>query len=136
MDSLTLRELGFSDWHRFTNGVENLAPESKGVYAFRRPASIQLRRGLSDLTYLGRAMSDLRGSYHNIRHSLREYLHPGHSQRTKIRVGHRALEEEWEVSWMFTDRPDNIECDLLRRFFRDHDQLPPENKSWPPNCSH
>ena len=84
--------------------------------------------------YVGRAMSDKKGPYHNLRHALREYLHPGHSQRTKIRVGHRALEEGWEVSWMVTDLPDNTECELLRRFYREHHQLPQENKSWPPGC--
>jgi len=134
MDSQTLRALGFSEWHRFASGVESLAPESKGVYAFRSSALAELRKGASDIMYIGRAMSDLRGPYHNIRHALREYLHPGRGQRTKLRVGHRAEEQEWEVSWMFAEHPDGAECELLRRFYREHNQLPQENRNWPPGC--
>ena len=137
MDSNTLIELGFHEWLRVKVGVEKQAPQSKGVYAFRAPVPVKSERGSSDIMYIGRAMSERAGSYHNIRQSLREYLHPGHSrrpQRTKIRVGQKALEGGWEISWMLTDSPDKTECELLRRFYREHSQLPPENIRWPPGC--
>ena len=86
--------------------------------------------------YIGRAMSDMRGTrHHNIRHSLNEYLHPGHSNGTKRRAGGKVLAEGWQVSWMLTDSLDQMECHLLRLFYGEHAQLPPENKHWPPGCS-
>jgi hypothetical protein len=134
MDSTTLLRMGFCEWKPFKLGVQRLAPENKGVYAFRGPANIGLTRGSSDLVYVGRAMSDRRGRYHNIRHCLNEYLHPGHSQGTRIRIRDAALAFGYEVSWMTANQPDQLECQLLRAFHKDHGQLPPENRSWPPEC--
>lgn len=133
MDSTTLLNLGFCEWRPFKKVIE-MAPGNKGVYVFRSLSLLNLRIGSSDITYIGRAMSDRKGAYHNIKHSLKEYLHPGHGNRTKKRVGGKALAEGWQVSWMLTDSPDQMECDLLRRFYFDHGQLPAENKRWPSRC--
>ncbi|MGA3406125.1 MAG: hypothetical protein ABSD49_10390 [Candidatus Bathyarchaeia archaeon] len=130
MNSATLNDLGFHSWRRFTVGVETHAPSTVGVYAFRSPTAIILVKDSSDIMYIGRAM----GVVHNLRHALELYLRPGPSQRTKIRVGRKALEEAWEVSWMENDFPADAECKLLKRFHSDHGQLPPENKMWPENC--
>ena len=134
VDSNTLLSLGFCGWRPFQRGIEKLAPENKGVYVFRSVTSINLKIGSSDIAYIGRAMSDRKGAYHNIRHSLNEYLHPGYSNQTKIRVGQKALAEGWQVSWVLADSPDRIECQLLRRFYSEHGQLPVENKRWPQGC--
>ncbi len=134
MDSTTLLNLGFCERKPFKNAIQT-APETKGVYAFRSLSSPNLRIGSSDIAYVGRAMSDRKGAYHNIKYSLNEYLHPGYGNQTKKRVGEKALAEGWQVSWMLTDSPDQMECSLLRRFYHDHGQLPPENKRWPPRCS-
>jgi len=133
VDSITLLSLGFSEWRPFKKGIQ-LAPENKGVYVFRSLTSLNLRIGSSDIVYIGRAMSDRKGAYHNVKHSLNEYLHPGHSNQTKMRVGQKALAEGWQVTWMLNDSPDQMECHLLRRFYYEHGQLPPENKHWPPEC--
>jgi len=133
VDGTALLSLGFCEWEPLRKAVE-LAPEKKGIYVFRSLTSLNLRMGSSDITYMGRAMSDRRGAYHNIKHSLNEYLHPGYSNRTKKRVGQRALAEGWQVSWMLNDSPDRMECHLLRRFYYEHGQLPVENKRWPPGC--
>lgn len=131
MNSRTLNDMGFHDWVRFTKGlVETYVPTSQGVYSFRSPKPVILLKGTSDIMYIGRAM----GVVHNLRHALALYLKPGPSQRTKIRVGRKALEESWEVSWMENDSPASTECNLLRQFYSDHDQLPPQNKMWPENC--
>lgn len=137
MDSTTLLNLGFCEWEPFMKATVSAAPENKGVYAFRHSSPLDLTIGSSDITYIGRAMSDRKGPYHNIRHSLNEYLHPGRGStgnRTKQRVGGRALTEAWQVSWILTASPDQMECHLLRRFYYEHGQLPPENKRWPPGC--
>ena len=137
VDSTRLLKLGFHKWEAFEKTTIATAPENKGVYAFRGLSSLNLITGSSDITYIGRAMSDRKGAYHNIRHSLREYLHPGRGSKgnkTKQRVGERAPAEGWQVSWMPTPSPDRMECHLLRQFYHDHGQLPPENKRWPPAC--
>lgn len=130
MDSNTFLSLGFCDWQPFQKGIEKLAPENKGVYAYRRLTSLNLKVGSSDIMYIGRAM----GTFHHIKHCLNEYLHPGRSNRTKLRIRQRALDERWQVSWLLTDSPDQMECDLLRRFYNEHGQLPEENRAWPPGC--
>jgi hypothetical protein len=134
MDSNTLLQLGFCEWKPFKKGVEKLAPQNKGNYAFRSLVTLALKVGSSDMVYIGRAMGDRKGPYHNIQHCLREYLHPGHSQATKKRIGQKALTEGWEVSWIPNDFPDQLECQLLQCFYHHHEQLPPENKNWPPGC--
>jgi hypothetical protein len=134
MDSNTLLKLGFYEWKPFAKATIEKAPESRGVYAFRSLKPLNLRTDSSDITYIGRAMSDKKGAYHNIKHSLNEYLHPGHDNPTKKRVGEKALAEGWQVSWMLTDSPDHMECHLLRQFYHDYGQLPSENKRWPPEC--
>jgi len=133
MNSITLLNLGFCEWKSLENAIKS-APENKGVYAFRSSTSIPLTIGLSDIMYIGRAQSDSKGS-HTIKHSLREYKHPGHSQKTKIRVGQKALAERWQVSWMLADAPKQMECDLLQRFVCEHGEKPPENKSMPKQYS-
>jgi hypothetical protein len=134
MDSQSLTEAGFGNWLLFASGVEDQAPETSGGYAFRQSRPVKLLRGQSDIVYIGRAMSNLPGPHHNLRHALREYLHPGRSQKTKIRIGRRAIQEAWEVSWKVSDSPDSLECELLRRFYHEHGQLPPDNRAWPPGC--
>lgn len=134
MDSNALLKLGFYEWKLFGKATIQKAPESKGVYAFRSSKRFNIRTGSSDITYVGRAMSDKKGAHHNIKHSLNEYLHPGHSNVTKRRVGEKALAEGWQVSWMLTGSPDQMECYLLRKFYYEHGQLPSENKRWPPTC--
>lgn len=134
MDSEALRKIGFREWSPFQQGVEKMAPEVRGVYAFRSLTHVDLTVGSSDVMYFGRAMSCQKGPHHNLRHSLREYLHPGRTQRTKLRVGRKALAQRWEVSWIATSSPDQVECQMLGRFYEEHGQLPPENKIWPPGC--
>jgi hypothetical protein len=135
MDSTTLLRMGFCEWKPFKLGVQRLAPENKGVYAFRAPESVGLIRGSSDLVYIGRAKSDRKGSrYHNIRHCLNEYLHPGHLQSTRVRIRDAALALGYQVSWMTANQPDELECQLLRAFYANHGQLPPENLRWPEEC--
>lgn len=134
MDSNMLLKLGFCEWKPFGKATIGKTPESKGVYAFRSSKPLDIRTGSSDITYVGRAMSDKKGAYHNIKHSLNEYLHPGHDNPTKKRVGEKALAEEWQVSWMLTDSPAQVECHLLRQFYHDHGQLPPQNRRWPEGC--
>ncbi len=95
MDGNTLHSLGFYDLKTFQPGVQKLAPENKGCYAFCSLESMSLNIGSSDIMYIGRVMSDMKGAYHNLRHSLNEYLHPGNRNRTKIRVGEKALTLGW-----------------------------------------
>jgi hypothetical protein len=134
MDNASLSQIGFSPWRTFGPGVEREAPEKPGIYVFRSKRPIPLDRGESDIMYIGRAQSTRSGPYHHLGHALREYLYPGRTQGTKQRVGRKAREQEWEVAWMEHESPDQAECSLLQQFHRDHGQLPPENKRWPPHC--
>ena len=136
MNDKSLREMGFCEWKAFGLGVEKLAPERKGVYAFQGPGHVALKRGSSDIMYIGRASADRKGPYHNLRHCLREYLHPGHDQKNKIRIGEKALAGRWYVAWVLADAPNCLEARLLRRFREEHDQLPPENRRMPKLCDH
>ena len=133
MDGTTLLSLGFCEWRPFKKETIKIAPEHKGVYAFRSLTSLGLKVGSSDIMYIGRAKGEGKKTY-TIKRGLNQYLHPGHGNRTKIRVGQKAKDEGWEVSWMVTDSPDQMECHLLRQFYRDHGQKPPENRSWPEGC--
>lgn len=134
MDSSDLLKLGFAGWIPFSGGALWHIPERAGCYAFRSATVVSLKRGSSDIQYLGRAMSDNPGPRHNLRHCLREYLHPGHDNKTRLRVRARAVKGNWQISWLQTAASDQVECDLLRRFFAAHRQLPPENRTWPKNC--
>jgi hypothetical protein len=134
MDSSELLQRGFAEWLPFRSETLRHVPERAGCYAFRSATAVSLKRGASDIQYFGRAMSDKPGPHHNLRHCLREYLHPGHVQKTRLRVRARAVEGNWQISWLQTAAPDQVECDLLRAFFAAHGQLPPENKAWPQNC--
>jgi hypothetical protein len=127
MDSSTLLQLGFCDWKLFQEGVQRLAPPRKGVYSFRSSNYVSLKKGRSDIMYIGRA----NGVYHHIQQSIRQYLHSGWDNATKIRVGDKASQNRWEVSWKQDESAKDAERLLLERFYNEHGQLPPENKQRP-----
>jgi hypothetical protein len=133
MDSSDLRKHGFGVWFPFRDEALPNVPESAGCYAFRSAAAVTLKRGSSDVQ--GRSASNKPSPYHNLRHCLREYLHPGRDQKTRLRVRAQAVRGGWQVSWFRTTASDRVECDLLRRFFAAHSQLPPENKEVAPKLS-
>ena len=126
MDSRSFLQTGFVQWRRFEEGVERTAPQVKGVYAFRDPNQ-SISGGTSDIVYIGRA----NGAQHTLQHCLREYLHPGHLQRTKLRVKQSALEGLWEISWKETENAAELEGQLLRDFVRENGKRPRANRQTP-----
>lgn len=127
MNSGSLLEMGFVPWGKFEPATVRVAPLVTGVYAFRDPK--ESVSGDTDIVYIGRAQGT--GDSHTIRKALNQYLHPGRSQRVKLRVGKKAATGGWEVSWMACDDPVHKECELIRRFFKEHGRLPRENLKHP-----
>jgi excinuclease UvrABC nuclease subunit len=105
----------------------SLLPTRPGAYAIRRSTPYQRRIGLSDILYFGSA-ANARG----LKNRLSQYFHPGHLQRTNIRILNLVGgSSDFEVSVASTDSiPDAkfLESTLLAAYEAEHGELPPENK--------
>ena len=129
--SSELLQHGLGSWSCFNRASERslLAqlPAKPGVYAVRCSREYTRKIGSSDIIYFGSATNS-----QGLRMRLRQYFHPGPTQRTNKRilalVGHCS---DFEVSYVETKSvPDakRLEARLLEQYERDHGELPPENK--------
>ena len=124
MDSEQLKQKGFSRWFPFTDHNVGRAPKQPGVYLFRKAKGIQFGRlqGKSDILYIG--STEAKGG---LKQRLRQYLHPGPTQWTNIRISKLSKKHEMEVAWHPCNEPGNFEHQLLQQYFKEHDELPPLN---------
>src|SRR5437870_5447990 len=108
MNSAGLLHRGFSAWLRFNRANERqileAAPTEPGVYCIRCTAEVfSFNKGQSDILYIGSAAN--RGG---IRTRLRQYLHPGHAQRTNLRMLARCGEsDDYQVAFTVTSSADS-----------------------------
>jgi hypothetical protein len=114
----------FETWHSFEKRSLENAPREKGVYIIRQAAGKSFGRlqGESDLFYIGSTES--KGG---LRQRLLAYFHPGRTQWTNQRINDYLRKYRMEVAWCPCGEPTNLEHDLLRRYLKDHDELPPFN---------
>ena len=124
MNSKQLRQKGFSQWFPFTGHGVGKVPRQSGVYVLRKAQGVLFGRlrGESDILYIGSTQA--RGG---LKQRLRQYLHPGPTQWTNLRIHELAKKCEMEVGWCQCDEPRNIEHQLLQQYLQEHDELPPLN---------
>ena len=102
------------------------APERHGIYIFRvaRGECSRRLKGESDILYIGSAEGK-----HGLRGRLQQYLRPGPTQWTNKRIHAMAKKYNMEVAWCLSEEASNLEFQLLHRYFEDHDELPPLNRT-------
>ena len=110
-----------NDWIILNDeGLESV-PRRKGVYIFRnQQGSFGRLKGESDILYIGSTTNTLRQRMY-------QYLHPGPTQKTNIRINHMLSKYNVEVNWILNDTPRILESQLLQSYFSQHDELPPFN---------
>lgn len=124
MYSIELAKKGFSVWHPFDKQSLEKVPNEIGVYVFRKGRAQFFGRlkGDSDILYIGSTTKGLRNR-------LRQYLTPGPSQWTNIRVNEYANRNPVEFSFLANDDPKSLEYELLIKYMSEHEELPPLNFS-------
>jgi hypothetical protein len=126
MDSTQLRSFrrGFSDWHPFDKRSIKSAPQQIGVYIIRKAEGqcFGRLRGESDILYIGSTKSE-----GGLKKRLQHYFHPGPTQWTNRRINELANKYRMEVAWCPCSEPRNLEHELLKRYLKEHDELPPFN---------
>ncbi len=101
---------------------------SPGVYIILLGGSEPRLRGNSDIAYIGKA-TNLKG----LRGRVRQYFHPGPTQRTNKAMNQRLCGDACvlRIGFISADSAASarrLESDLLIQFEREHQQLPPYNR--------
>ena len=126
MDSKQVSQIykGISEWHPFNKETVKSVPGQHGIYIFRMAQSKRFGRlkGESDVLYIGSTEGK-----HGLRGRLQQYLRPGRTQWTNKRIHAMAKKYAMEIAWCLWEEAGNLELQLLRRYFEDHDELPPLN---------
>lgn len=130
MDSSSIVRYGFNQWHSFSLGNRHLllrlAGNSLGAYVIRHKGGQFGRlRGNSDILYIGKSTGQ-----NGMRARINSYFNPGPTQWTNQRI-HSFLQREvpMEISFVITENPRQLESQLLQQYVKDHDELPPFNRS-------
>jgi excinuclease UvrABC nuclease subunit len=131
MRSSELAGYGFRTWLAFNRKSEPTlmlaVPSRPGAYVIRCCKDYSRKVGRSDILYFGSATNQ-----QGLKHRLRQYFHPGPTQRTNLRI--LALvgdSSDYEVSVSQTDSAPEakfLEARLLEQYESEHGELPPENK--------
>ena len=128
MDSGQVSQIceGISEWHPFNKESVNSAPKQYGIYIFRMAQGKRFGRlkGESDIFYIGSTQSK-----HGLRGRLEQYLHPEVTQWTNKRNHEMTEKYDMEISWCLCGEARNLEHQLLLRYLKDHDELPPLNRA-------
>ena len=110
-----------ANWTLLNNDALKILPRRIGVYIFRNKNGVFGRlHGESDILYIG-------STTNTIRQRINQYLHPGPTQSTNIRINKMLEKYRVEVNWILTDAPRRLESTLLQRYITIHDELPPFN---------
>ena len=117
-------------WHPLlvndTGKLCKLVGTKKGVYIMRlKSHNFGRLHGASDILYIG-STTALKGMASRIR----GYLKPGSSQFTNIRIN-KLLQTGMvvEIATIPNDHPRDLEHKLLEKYYNDHLELPPFNRS-------
>ena len=127
MDSSNLNiKKEFSAWQSFSKITALKAPTSKGVYVLRLSEARLFGRlkEKSDILYIG--CTKAKGG---LRQRLYGYFKPGSTQWTNQRINKFLSNYTMEISWRTCEIPINVEHYLLKQYLKDHDELPPFNRS-------
>lgn len=126
MDSTEIQPVGgkFSEWKNFNKDNIEKAPSKQGVYILRKNGGQSFGRlkGKSDLLYIGSTEAN-----NGLKQRLKQYLNPGPTQWTNLRINKLLKKYNVEVSWCLSNEPRNLEHQLLNRYLNEHDELPPFN---------
>lgn len=126
-----LAHWNFSGWAPFNRGhrsliIDNL-PSIPGVYVVGARTASPMKRGRSDLVYVGSAANQ-----DGLRLRIRQYYHPGPSQVTNKRILSLITASDDHFLSYLTAPSGEVakkwETAILNRFYQEHGQLPPENK--------
>jgi len=134
LDSASLTEYGFREWHKLSaikTGSTSL-PHKPGTYVLRLNRHFERLKGKSDILYIG---CTEKGGTLNSR--IGGFLRgTGGDDRTAKRIRRNLVERGYlnhvEVSWVTTDSREKartLEKHLLRQYEEDHEELPPWNRS-------
>ena len=126
-----LHDLGFSAWAPFNKAHKGLIldnlPELPGLYAIAGPSQAQ-KLGNSDLVYIGCAANQ-----EGLRRRVRQYFHPGSSQRTSQRINSLVMSGAQDgLSYAVAPSIETAlrwEIALISAYRFDHAQLPRENRT-------
>ncbi|MFQ5738083.1 MAG: hypothetical protein ACE5JX_03660 [Acidobacteriota bacterium] len=126
--------VGFAGWEAWSKNAPSQAPQKPGVYVFRLAGGKTFRRlkEESDIVYIGSTKCSKKG-VSTVRQRLRQHLR---SREEEIDTGYRIERVQNEigslqVTWKTFDTHDASqfhEAELLRRYARDHIELPPLNR--------
>jgi len=127
MDSTQLVKFSFDKWNPFIRTSINDAPRKNGTYIIRikNGKPFGRLRGCSDLIYIGKTEGK-NGIYGRL---LAYFRKPGRTNFTNQRIIKFAKKYEFEISWVPTDKPQDLEMRLLKIYEEDHDELPPLNRT-------
>lgn len=134
MGSDSLRASGFAAWLPFNSAnsaaIVSRTPTAAGVYVIRCRTPFSRVSGVSDVLYVGSA-----GNRDGLRARLRQYFHPGPTQRTNQRLLNRCgASNDYEISYVVCDSQraaSELEASMLGRYLAEHGELPPENRVLP-----
>jgi len=126
MDSKQVSQIckGISEWHPFNKETVKSAPGQHGIYIFRmaRGECFSRLKGETDILYIGSGEGK-----QGLKGRLQQYLRPGRTQWTNKRIHAMAKKYAMEIAWCLWEEAGNLELQLLRQYFDDHDELPPLN---------
>jgi hypothetical protein len=121
----------YPSWLGWFRKAVDHAPEKPGVYIFRliRTPTLARLKGHSDIIYIGSTKKGER----TLRDRLKDHLRPRGDKRDLGYRLKRVTDEAGsvEVAWRVFDSHDSAqECErqLLKRFEKDHIELPPLNR--------
>ena len=129
MDSASLAEYGFREWRKLSDLKTDMAsiPDQPGTYVLRLNSRLERLRGKSDILYIGCTEK-------SIRKRIRRHL-KGMGKKTAWRIHQNLMDRGYldhvEASWVISSREEarELEKRLLKGYEKDHEELPPWNRS-------
>lgn len=131
MEKRELEAIGFVGWEPFSLQNEKQLLQSLpavfAVYSIVFTERCARENSCSDIAYIGKATNQK-----GLRHRIRQYFHPGHSNRTNIRLKeHMKSNLLMSLGYLVcqsSEQASHIESDLLLRYEKEHKELPLFNK--------
>ena len=133
MDSASLAEYGFREWHKLSDLKTGSAglPHKPGTYVLRLNRHFERLKGKSDILYIG---CTRRGG--SLSKRILQCFLKGKGGRTTKRMHRNLMERGYldrvEASWVTTpsgEKARELENQLLEGYEEDHEELPPWNRS-------
>lgn len=133
MNSDDLKKAGFCLWEPLNPQAKQLllckVPRSVGVFAIRRTQQFRRKRGFSDIFYVGRG-----ANRNGLQCRIGQCFSPGLDQATNRRILAAISQGEglYFISWVGTGtstKASAIKRALLKEYFKEHGELPPENRN-------